>query len=324
MMMLLAQVRLESILPAVFGCCGLPLLLILIIYSVLKGLRNQWRNRGIEPDGLYCAACRFDLRGGVSLTCPECGALLHRQAMSASPVGSMLSTELSPPISRTDRILLYLLVGAAPIVLGLWIIGTMMPINYATVVDFQLTGPDDIGQTSSFATETRFEINSNSGWTTPQSLHQIRANPSGHTYTPKDSDDQDAQLRAFASKTWRALIQREPWHAQGPSAQAARDEWGALIYAACTFDRQATKNQASYFQPIWSERPVSHFHPVYLFAACAVGLACLTLLLYRAIKDAAKDHRAFTKKVHAIHDRYAHLVHENRQRPRIDTAEKDT
>lgn len=110
-------------LPAL--CCGcwiLPLVVITAVGLVSQALSAGWKNRGLERGRLYCANCRFDLRGGSGLTCPECGNTLNASGITVG--------DDNPPPGAGYQILLVMALSTAPIIAAVIVVLSVLPFNY--------------------------------------------------------------------------------------------------------------------------------------------------------------------------------------------------
>ncbi|MEM9415279.1 MAG: hypothetical protein AAGA29_07375 [Planctomycetota bacterium] len=111
-----------GLLAGLFLCWLLPLGALGGLILIGGVVRSAWRARGLEPGGLYCAGCRFDLRGCASWNCPECGAHLDD--------GRVLTAGNDPPMGLFARMLLVSLAVAGPLVFAGVLGAVVWPGNY--------------------------------------------------------------------------------------------------------------------------------------------------------------------------------------------------
>lgn len=104
-----------------FGCV-IPVVLIGSIFAVRRVLQALWHDRGLEEDAIYCAQCRFDLRGAMEPRCSECGAIIGEL--------DLLVKRSYPPFGKLFHAATYLAVGFGPSVFVLIFIGWLLPFNY--------------------------------------------------------------------------------------------------------------------------------------------------------------------------------------------------
>jgi hypothetical protein len=113
----------------VFGCV-IPVVLIGSFLAVRRVVHAYWRDRELEEDTIYCAHCRFDLRGAMAPRCSECGADI------AEP--DLLVRSSTPPFGKLFHVVTYVALGLAPSVLLLTLIGWLLPFNYHVVCTAEL------------------------------------------------------------------------------------------------------------------------------------------------------------------------------------------
>lgn len=120
-----AEALFETLPALCCGCWVLPLVALTVVSLISHGITAGWKNRGLEPGKLYCAGCRFDLRGASGLTCPECGSTLSNK-------GIMVGGD-DPPAALGYQLLLVMALTTAPIIASVIVLLVALPMNYATV-----------------------------------------------------------------------------------------------------------------------------------------------------------------------------------------------
>lgn len=123
----------------VFACCGcwlLPALVLVFLVSLVHTLRMTWWRRGMEPGQRYCARCRFDLRGGGGMSCPECGCDLSK--------GNILARDVEPPMPTVMFAGMITPLTAGPIVMVAALFLVVLPVNYDRSVRAEFVTPSTV------------------------------------------------------------------------------------------------------------------------------------------------------------------------------------
>jgi len=116
-------------------CWLVPLGMFGVMYGIVNGLSNTWRTRGLERHELYCAACRFNLRGNGSRQCPECGRYADAE--------NILSKGYSPPMTSAARMLFVSMIFLGPVMILVMGAGRLFSFNFEVsrhVTVFDQTG----------------------------------------------------------------------------------------------------------------------------------------------------------------------------------------
>lgn len=107
----------------VCGCCWIAPALLFVLPVVISGMvYHSWRMRGLKEGQLYCAGCRYDLRGGASMTCPECGQSLTGEGI--------VQAGLNRPLDVTSSALIAFVLAAAPVFVAGYMLLAINPYNY--------------------------------------------------------------------------------------------------------------------------------------------------------------------------------------------------
>ncbi|MGB0766153.1 MAG: hypothetical protein ACPGYV_00425 [Phycisphaeraceae bacterium] len=292
-------------------CCWVvPLIALGLPYVVFQSIRYGVQTRGVQPDGMYCAGCRFDVRGATGERCPECGEDLLSPASPRRPRGGILIDGLDPPMSAGVRVVLYLLVGAAPMVFGALIVGLMLPINYDRTLSVSLAPKSNEAIAAFGSTQLDFGIDAERSWLAPSEFDRLESwDVSWQTldaFNKVDPPDQTA-----ARQVWASVV--EEWGIGDPSAvsSAVGDEYVAILLAACSFDRDAAKAQAYHFRMDWVVYSYPSYHPVYVVLAIAAVVGGLVLLVRWAMREAESNQRDFFAKVQRVNERYREMLSAN-------------
>lgn len=300
----------DLFLPLCCGCWIIPLVALLTINSVVVGLVTAWQTRGIGNDGLYCARCKFDVRGATNWQCSECGSELRRWFGPGSPRGGIIIKGLNPPMSPATTILFYLIACFAPAVVFMSFVGMVLPINTRYSLDATLSIPASNWQPGIFAPEVSFYGIAEPGWLGPGRLEMLRSNNLDWSELPLVYAD-GKLTRASAERVWAQVIEAEPWLDASPNREALREEFIDLLGAIARFDQADARARAKLFKLRWHTETATDYHPAYFFIAGTVVFGVLLFAAYRAVRDAEWRQQNYYTRVKAVQERFAFIVEQN-------------
>lgn len=123
-----------DLIPGVCCCCWIAPALLVILPAVIVGMvKRGWRLRGLKAGQLYCAGCRYDLRGGAGMACPECGQPLTDQGI--------YQAGLDPPQDAATNGLMAFILAVAPVFVAGYVLLAINPYNYQRSTQVWLRTP---------------------------------------------------------------------------------------------------------------------------------------------------------------------------------------
>ncbi len=300
--------------PLCVGCWLIPLIVIAVCYGLLRSITHAWETRGIGTDGLYCAKCRFDVRGGTGWTCPECGSQLKRWVSLNDPRGGIIVKGLKPPISQGMSILIYLTAGFVPAVVAVTILGLLLPINYRHSASVTLQFPAPASPpTSDYATHLNLYPRAERSWLGPSKLQHldcwdVPADALNEINASERADEASAEV------VWEAVVSKYPGLAEDDKADATRDEFLELLPLVCAFDERGSQSRMNRFRVDWYRNQHTDYHPLYILFGFAAVVTAMALLARKSVKDSTNQHDEYGQKVEQIMNRYALLIEQNIER----------
>lgn len=314
-MLLLADFPGELIGLLCLGCWALPLAVVGVPYAIARGVQTAWQMRGVGDDGLYCAKCKFDLRGGTDWACPECGARVDRRPSFELPRGGILIRGIDPPMTTAVHVMFYMLFGFVPAVCAVLILGVLLPINDQKEVstNLLLSHPDIQGSVYAESGLMYFNATSERSWTGSARARSVSVwvqdqHIVEHRLTPES-------MSRFKQQVWSVLESGNAEHIQSRGRDAVREEFDEIIDALLALDRPAAEaGRAEFVVQDWYGYSSSSFHPLYTLFAVLVVIAVLALFARRGVRDSQRNADEFNRKVRVLHDRYAALIEQNRER----------
>ena len=287
------------------GCWVIPLVVISIVYGFGQSLQNFFSTRGVERGGMYCAACRFDVRGATGENCPECGAYLLQATHRSAPRGGILVQGVDPPMGLGMRLLVYLVSGFAPLVGAVFIFGMLLPINYQHTTWVGLDLPNNPGYYSS----VRLQIEAKRSWISTKRFGSLNCWDADYNTVQRfnAADGRDPEL---AEAVWDSIISENPDLVPADQREALRDEFVAVLLAACEFDEDKARGNLSQFVMDWGGYTDPTFHGLYILFGFVVVMAGLICLGYRVQRDHEASSRAFEEKVNSVQSRYRAMLAE--------------
>ena len=287
------------------GCWVIPLVVISVVYGAGQSLQNVWSMRGVERDGMYCASCRFDVRGATGENCPECGAYLLQGAHYSSPRGGILVHGVDPPMGAGMRLLVYLVSGFAPLVGAVFIFGMLLPINYHQMTWVHLDLPNSPNYYSSIS----LQVEAKRSWISSNRFDSLQCWEADDEAVRRfnDADGRDPDL---AREVWDSIITDNPDLVPADQHEALGDEFVAILLAASEFDEGKAKASRSQFVIDWNGYTEPAFHGLYILFGFVVVMAGLICLGYRAQRDQEASSRAFEEKVNSVQSRYRAMLAE--------------
>lgn len=313
-MLVLADFPGDLILPLGCGCWLLPLLALGLTYGLFSVIRRGINHRGVGSDGIYCAKCKFDVRGGVHWDCPECGNQLRQHASPRFPCGGIVSSGIDPPTPHLIRILFYLFVCGFPIAAGLMILGMLLPINYRPSAEISLYLPDPTDPAVAYEDYVPFEATAERSWTGSGRLASLESWLLEVRLDAEDYRGSDLALKQVLALIWDELVATHAWLKEDAEYELIRAEFIAIFSVMGEMDEQAVQAQASRFKLDWSSDSEADFHPLYTPLASLVWLALIVLVIRRALRDGQSAESLFYTEINAVQAKYAHLVEQNYKR----------
>lgn len=288
------------------GCWVIPLVIVGIVYGLSQSVRYAWSSRGVEPDGMYCAQCRFDVRGATSEDCPECGAYLLHAPEFGSPCGGILVKDVDPPMGLAIRLLVYLLAGFAPAVAAVVFFGMLLPINYLHNTWVELS----VKNHPNLYTEINLSIDARRSWIGNKRLDELScwqaddaALDQFNTADPRDI--------AAAQAVWDSIWAEQGFVLSEADQAALRDEFAAVLLAACEFDEKKARSELKQFQMDWYSYSKSSFHGLYILFGFFAVIAALIVISIRAQRDHGAIHAEFYQKIERVQSRYREMLADN-------------
>lgn len=299
-----------------FGCWLLPLTAIGIPYIIIRAVLNAWQTRGIGTDaqGLYCAKCRFDLRGGTTMHCSECGSYLGHPPSLEHPRGRILTPGSDPPMHPAMIQLFALAGGFAPVLLVLLLVGLLLPINCQTLSHIDLIGPEtkNTQPLPSYAREVNFYLEADPSWGSPTSLEYFSS-----YNTKSDACEQVYQQRITPREGgelyWEQLVTERPELLELTDPAGVRAEFIDLFVAIAEIDEKSAKARANRFRVEWDSYTDVNYHPFYILfvvMGCIAGLVWLGVVANRANE---KSQKAYRDRLALLQERYARVVESSRE-----------
>ncbi|MEO0477433.1 MAG: hypothetical protein AAF085_15930, partial [Planctomycetota bacterium] len=280
-----------------------PLIIVAILYGLTNSVRYAWSSRGVEPDGMYCAKCRFDVRGATSESCPECGAYLLHGPDQLDPRGGILVKDLDPPMSQGMRMLVYLLTGFAPSVAAVVFFGMLLPFNYLHELRVELALPN---QTYSYS-EVDLWVESKRSWIGAKQfddLYSWQADASAlrqfNNANPRGLDD----AKAF----WDSIMAEQSFDLSTEEQSVLRDEFAAVLLAVCEFNESKARGELKQLQMDWYGYSEPSFHGLYVLFCFVAVIAALIAIGVRARQDHEAIHAEFSQKVERVQSRYRAML----------------
>jgi hypothetical protein len=293
-------------------CCGcwiVPLAGFGLLYGIGHSIGHALYARGIKQDGMYCAGCKFDVRGATGERCPECGAYLLEPASSLAPRGGIVVHGLNPPMSLGLRELIYLVAGFAPIVAGVVVLGLLLPINYQHTTRVYLTPNNHAGNDY-----LRFSVDSQRSWLGSKQFEELNC-WQANSGTVEAFNEADQPNEAQAQKIWRDIMASFPDLIPAQQRTDMCDEFVAVLLAACAFDQTQARRELNGFQMEWESETEPVFHWLYTVFCFIAVIAGVVLLVLRALKDHDVAIKAYLEIVDGIQQRYRQML-EGNQPPR--------
>lgn len=295
------------------GCWVVPFLAIGIPYAIWRSVRRSLQTHGVGEDGLYCANCRFDVRGGTTWVCPECGHQLRQWISPGLPRGGIIIKDLNPPISSGMAILFYVIAGFAPAVMAVLILGMLLPINYTRGEFVYLHLPPSTQTMNLPWISVNLTAHAERSWTGSREFNELTCwELSSHVQ--QQFNLADPQDRDKAALVWDDLTKQYPEFQTEPEAVAVREEFVDLLLSIRAFDRPSAEKRASLFDIEWSSETYVDFHPVYNVLCVTAVFVVVVLLIVWALRDREKAVRQYHARVEQVMNRYAKVVEENVER----------
>ncbi|MEM9111044.1 MAG: hypothetical protein AAGC72_13575 [Planctomycetota bacterium] len=261
--------------------------------------------RGYEPDGIYCTACRFDVRGATSERCPECGSHLFIMRGAIQRPG-ITTRGLHPPFGLSFRLLIYALFGFAislPLVLT---VGSLLPINYRPHVLAELTNPN-----SSSADSLSICVEFERTWTNDYIVKEVhcweadyRINTAFNAAGKRDE--------ASVQLVWEDVVSNKPLLLPLAEREVLREEFIAVFLAACDFDEQRARRSTERFDLFWEPFWFDEFHPLYVVFGFATVITVMIFLMFRSVKDTDRAHQLYADRLDELEEHYRRMLQQNR------------
>jgi hypothetical protein len=294
-------------------CWLLPLALFGAAVTVASGVAQAWRTRGLEQGVIYCRRCRFDLRGAMNDRCSECGATLAGH--------NLLTPGMPPPANLFVRLALFLLAGAAPTVLGLVLLGSVLPFNYSEYRDMQLTATvfhdsqwlqadidlyaqSDVGF---FGSSEADEIHVESSDT----LRQLAIERYSSLYGQPvwvDWRDEDA-----VGKQWDRVVELAPAITGDADPDDVRDEFIELAQAFGEGDESVSQISGDYFFVTGNAYQTQETHPAYVLFSIVAFIAVMVGLIVLAVRNQAKADDEYQSRYEHVQRRFDRMVASSRK-----------
>lgn len=295
------------------GCWALPLA-VLGAYTVIRaGITSAWRKRGLEDGVVYCANCRFDLRGATSFQCSECGGTIYPS--------SLLMTALQPPAGLLTRAAFYLIAGFAPTVFALYLLGTALPFNYHD------------SREAEFAVAYTQDAHTQFG-----SLH-FYADSSDGLFGVRESDRVRIDL---SYELWQHAVEHAPAHPKHSydvdwrDTQAVHDVWDRIGIAADLPDETDPEELRDAFVRVarsvgrgvepdlgqhstafrlerWDRYQYEEPHQGYILFGIFILVIGMLGLIVLAARHQQRAEVEYTETVQAVYKKFETLVNDNRQ-----------
>lgn len=303
--------------PLCLGCWMLPLLIIGVIYAIVRASVNAAQTRGIDSDGIYCAKCRFDLRGNAGFACPECGDDVNRPVGPGYPRGGIIVKGLHPPMSRAMAAVLFVIGGFAPAVIAVIVVGMMLPINYETHVSVDVSmnrpGTHQVPQ----QLDVRFSGVQERSWTGEGDLLSLDL----YTYNPYEYVrlvplSKDESAKQVAADCWARWSDDPAWSIPPEHKEALGKEFVLLCQRFAQGDFESAGAKTPSFIVEYDEYKYSAFHPIYTLFCFLCVIAAIGLLIWLAVREVSKLEKQFAEKVSGLSERFKALVQSNQARMR--------
>lgn len=307
------------LIPFCIGCWVVPLIAFAFFYSIINAIVVSYQQRGVGKRGVYCASCRFDLRGNTEPRCPECGLDLYQPPRRGLPFGGVLVDGLERPMPLLMRVLVFLLVGFGPTVAAFAVLGLMLPINYQTTVQGSLGSlATDRGATRSWSIETQlvyFQGTRERSWLGDAGFMRVTYGPvygSGYQLYPRS----DAQSpRAMADAMWQDAVRQGRIRSDAAQDQDARYDEFVEVFLLVATDQigEAQVRSERYFVE-WQERTRAAFHPAYVLFYVVAVVAAMVLLVMWARRDGLGAQQTFERRLADVRTRFDRVLETNRSR----------
>ncbi|MEM6258708.1 MAG: hypothetical protein AAGI37_10395 [Planctomycetota bacterium] len=290
------------------GCWVVPLIIVAILYGLSSTVRYAWSSRGVEPDGMYCAKCRFDVRGATSESCPECGAYLLHRPDALSPRGGIMVKDVDPPMSLGMRMLVYLLAGFAPAVAAVVSFGMLLPINYVHNTWIELTLPNH----PSLYIEIDLRFDAKRSWTGNKRPDEFSCWQADAAIVDQfnNTDPPDAVI---AQAVWDSIWTEQGFVLTDADLAALRDEFAAVLLAANEFNEKKARKELKQFRMDWHGYSEPSLHGLYILFGVFAVIAALIAIFFRAQRDHEAIHAEFEQKVDRVQSRYRAMLAERHQ-----------
>lgn len=295
------------LMPLCCGCWLLPLVALGIVYGVGQSILYAWSNRGIERGGMYCAQCRFDLRGATSEQCPECGASLLEPARPGLRCGGVRVHNVDPPMLLGWRLLSYLLGGFAPAVAVVLIAGALLPVNYTRSIWVELDAP----LLAQFNPVT-FTVDMKRTWLGSEVFDELYCWEAGYDRV-QPFNNATRPDSAHAEQVWQGLVSQRGDTIPLAVGQAMRDEFVAVLLAACRADRAAARAELNQFRMSWGSETYLAYHPLYIILSLFLVGGAMAGLIWAAIRHNRADLKAHQESVERVLTRYRKRVEATRR-----------
>ncbi|MEM1354836.1 MAG: hypothetical protein AAGC44_11560 [Planctomycetota bacterium] len=294
-----AQQVLESLPPVCCGCWLLPVALIVAVGAMVEALTTRWQNRGLERGRLYCAACRFDLRGASSLTCPECGASLDSKGIVVG--------HHRPPPGLGFKLLLTMAITTTPIIVAVLVMLALLPFNYRQ--------HEHVSMTDSSASTLRVEYvefavtaeRKRLG----QGLTKLNVVIHGSSFNPINLALQpNADVRRhFDQAAFADYVVETDLRFDGPAAQEMYREHLIRVVEHLQQGRGTSIELVPGPARVmyWSHREFSP-HPLVVLAFAGLGLWLWGYLLIRTVKSNASAAEHYEQQRGVVGERYRRQV----------------